>query len=461
MKCRLSSRHAVPFVALLSLGASVAQADAERLEADLRAALEREGTLEIGEVSDELLGSTTSAENLTLTGDSGERLTIARYLVEGDYDAPEEVVLEDIELVDRGASMLLERLVFEEPGQPVLDLRDLPWDEDNPLAGISLEGLVMDQRQGKVGADLPWGDYPGRIEIQSLGASDVSADAIGSLTLTGMSGSSDNFEELGAGTFSLPSLSLTGLKGLASDAPTVDALELEDLEIATDRLVASLEHLVADGDMNDGEYSGRMDNLTVDLARMIELAPVDERTQLRLVSNVLTDGSGQLTLDADMDGTWEASGANGQVASRFEMTAADAFRLGFDSDLPVNLPKGQDPAAYFAGLEDWTELDTQGGDVSLSLSDLGVFGRIAPVVAATQRISEDDLLEQLRTQSEGFGIMMGPQIGAVLTGLVQMMAGEASEMSIDLSLPPSRQLQKLAQDPLGLPQALFMEVVVE
>ena len=100
--------------------------------------------------------------------------------------------------------------------------------------------------------------------------------------------------------------------------------------------------------------------------------------------------------------------------------------------------------------------------MSLDIGDLGVFGRIAPVIAATQGVSEDALLEQFRTQAEGFGIMMGPQIGAVLSGIVKMMAGEASSMQITTELPPSQHIQKLAkEDPMGLPDALSMQVTVE
>ncbi|MGQ7245844.1 hypothetical protein ACUN9Y_00705 [Halomonas sp. V046] len=445
----------------LSLLPGLAHADAEQLEADLRGALAGEGELTIGDVSDALLGGSTTAEELSFSGTAGEKMTVARYIVEGDYDDPDEVILEGVSMIEEGTNVKVERLVFDSPGQAVLDLGDLSYSVENPLEGLSLEGLVLDQVAGMANSDLPFGVEGGRIELQSLSATDLSDEAIGSLTLSGLTGSGDNLGDLGAGTFSLPSLSLSGLTGMDTDSPTMDALEFSDLDIATEKLVATLGHLVADGNMEDGEYSGSMEALNLDLAKMIELAPAEERTNLRLVSNVLTGGSGQLSLDADMDGTWEADGANGQMGSRFSMTAADAFRFAFDSDVPVQLPKGQDPAEYFAGIDDWTELNTLGGELSTTLSDLGVFARIAPVVAATQGMSEGEFLEQARTQAEGFGIMMGPKIGEVLSGIVSMMAGEASEMSVHVNLPPSAEFQKLAQDPLGLPEALSMQVDVE
>lgn len=67
MKYLIQPRHGAPLALLLALGSGMAQADAERLEADLKTMLGGEGTLEIGDVSDELFGSTTSAEDLVLT----------------------------------------------------------------------------------------------------------------------------------------------------------------------------------------------------------------------------------------------------------------------------------------------------------------------------------------------------------------------------------------------------------
>ncbi len=82
---------------------------------------------------------------------------------------------------------------------------------------------------------------------------------------------------------------------------------------------------------------------------MIELAPAEKRTRLRMMSNVLTGGSGQLSLDAAFDGQWEAlDDTRAMLLGKSRVTADDAFRWTFDSETPARLPEGADPASYFA-----------------------------------------------------------------------------------------------------------------
>lgn len=96
-----SARLALPLglaVALSVPSLALADADAERLEADLQAFFAGEGTLEIGDISSALLRSRVTAEDLRFESHDGERLTIDRYVVRGDYDRPDEVTLEGIRL---------------------------------------------------------------------------------------------------------------------------------------------------------------------------------------------------------------------------------------------------------------------------------------------------------------------------------------------------------------------------
>ncbi|MFC4975300.1 hypothetical protein ACFPTY_12580 [Halomonas beimenensis] len=83
--------------AMLALSTGPALADAERLEADLRARFAgTPGEFTLGEVSDSLLGGRTTAEDLSFVEPGGERVSVARYVVEGDYDAPDAVILEGL-----------------------------------------------------------------------------------------------------------------------------------------------------------------------------------------------------------------------------------------------------------------------------------------------------------------------------------------------------------------------------
>ncbi|GEN23334.1 hypothetical protein [Halomonas cupida] len=456
------------YIAAAALGVALvpglAQADAEQLEQDLRALAGKGGEINIGDVSDALLGGSSTAKDISITQADGTVITILSYKVDGDYENPDEVIAKGIRISDSDLDIAADSLTLEAPGSAVPDFSNLSatYNAENPLPGLSAEALVLEQKEPTLLDDDESSELRGaHIEIASVSASNISKDAIGEFSLSDLSGNAEQFAELGAATFSLPSLTFSGLVGMEDDAPQFDDLQLSDLDISADKLVMTLAGMAMDSNMEDGEYRSSLDTLTLDLAKMIELAPVDERTNLRMVSNVLTGGTGELTLDSVLDGTWQQDGDNGDLASRFELSAADAFKFNFDADLPVAIPEGVEASEYFAGLEDWTELDTLGGDVVLNLEDLGVFGRIVPVAAATQQISEDEFLAQMRTQAEGFGTLMGPQLGELLSGLVQLMAGEASNLAVNLTLPPSAEAEALSQDPLGLPDAMKMQVTVK
>lgn len=462
------SRAAALAAVLAALPCGLAQADAERLEADLRERFAAAGEFSIGEVSDSLLGGETRAEDLSLVDADGSRLDVARYVVEGDYDDPEAVIMEGLRLERTGRDpgvLTADRLRLDGPGGP------LPWSEralrDGGLEAeaLSAEGLRLEL------AAIPLTSADGKkmvggragsgwLSAERLQASDLSAQAIGHLEASGIEGHGDGMDDVGPGDFSLASLSLDGLRHLQDDGqePTLDRLELNDLSIRAERLVADLARLSVDGDMHDGEGSMRLESLELDLARMIELAPAEERTRLRMVSNVLTGGSGQLRMDAEFDGRWEALGQKSLLTGDGTITAADAFRWAFDTELPVRLPEGVEPAAYLAEMQDLSGVTLLGGRIETTLGELGLFERMPAVMAASRGVGEAEFLDQARVQAKGFGTMFGPEIGAVLDGLVDMMAGQASELTVSLTLPPESDADTLAADPLGLPSQLSMQV---
>lgn len=55
-------------------------------------------------------------------------------------------------------------------------------------------------------------------------------------------------------------------------------------------------------------------------------------------------------------------------------------------------------------------------------------------------------------------MMFGPQVQAVLTGLVALMEGSAEELEVSVTLPGESRLESLADDPLALPDRLDMRV---
>lgn len=434
---------------------------AERLEDDLRALFADEGTLTIGDVSEALIRDRVTARDLHFVGPDGQQLWLDRYEVSGDYDRPDEVRIEGIRLETPGreqSRLTAETLLLDAPSRAVLPLHEETWPEGLTVGGLAVESLVA-EFAGRVPGEES-GEGRGRIAVDRVQAMGLGRDAIESLEFSGLAGEAEGDDEFGSGTFSVAFARVEGLRGLEGpeEDRELDRLEVRDLDIASDRLVAALSSLEIDGDMADGEGGFRLEALDLDLARMIALAPEEERTQLRMASNVLTDGSGQLRLDAASSGRWESGETASRLLGELTITADEAFGWALDADLPVRLPEGVEPAAFLARMDSLEGVTLLGGRVDATLSDLGLFGRLPTIMAASQGVSEAVFLDQARTQAQGFGMMLGPEIEALFNGLVAMMAGEASELAIHLTLPADSELEALSADPLALPERLEMRV---
>ncbi|MDY7115081.1 hypothetical protein RAN53_01835 [Halomonas sp. SSL-5] len=239
------------------------------------------------------------------------------------------------------------------------------------------------------------------------------------------------------------------------DVMTLTELSLEHPE----GMLASLASLDLDGDFEDGEGGLALEALAVDLDRLITLSPEEERTRLRMASNVLTDGSGQLRLDADFDARWEPEGEQtGRLFSDGELTLRDALVMAIDLESLLALPEGAEVATLLADGTLLEEAALGGGRFELRLAERGLFARLATLGAAMEGISEAQYLEQARTQAEGFGMMFGPQVRELFNGLVDLMAGGAEELLVTLDLPAEERLESFADDPLALPERFAMQV---
>ncbi|MDT0500728.1 MULTISPECIES: hypothetical protein [unclassified Halomonas] len=223
--------------------------------------------------------------------------------------------------------------------------------------------------------------------------------------------------------------------------------------------LASLIGLELDGDFEDGEGGLSLEALEVDLSRLIALSPEEERTQMRMVSNVLTEGSGLLRLDGGFDAQWEPSGEQeGRLVSSGELALRDALSLALDLESLLALPEGVDVAELMADGSLLEEASLGGGHLVLSLAEQGLFGRLMTLGATMEGVSEAEYLEKARTQAEGFGMMFGPQVSDLLHGLVDLMAGSAEELVVTLDLPAEERLESFAEDPLALPERFAMQV---
>ncbi|MCH4563450.1 hypothetical protein MKP05_09940 [Halomonas sp. EGI 63088] len=450
---------------LLLAGAPALADDPERLEADLRAMFGGHGSFELGEVSGALLRRRATAEDLVFETDEGERLRLARYIVKGDYDSPDEVILEGLRLEDGLTELPLmsaERIVLGEPSRAVFPLDGDLAPEEVRIGSLAIDDIVIDMAS-ELAEELFQGaafrEGGGRLTIARVRGESLSRDAIGMLEITEVAGTGQDLGDLGAGSFTLGSLRLEGLAGLeGAGEETLELLAIRDIDIASDRLVATLAELDLDGDFSDGIGGLSLDGIRLDLARMIELAPEQERAQLRMASKVLTDGSGELRLDATFLGDWEEEGGRSILRSNSRVTVHEALRLLIDIELPVVLPDGVSPEAVFSDADLLEAATLLGGEIHLTLADQGLFGRLATLGAAMEGVTEAQYLEQVRTQAQGFGMLFGPQVQAVLTGLVDLMAGAAEELEVGITLPAESNLETWAGDPMALPDKLSLSV---
>ncbi|MGM0534478.1 MAG: hypothetical protein ACQER5_00255 [Pseudomonadota bacterium] len=462
---RITTRRVASLALMALLPALPALGSTDRLEADLRGLLGQQGEVEIGEVSSGMLRSRVTAEEVVFRGETGERLSIDRYTVNGDYDSPDEVTLEGLRLEDGVSELALveiERIVLGEPSRAVFAFDDSLAAQDVRIASLAIDDIAIDlaselARDLVDDADLE--DATGRVTIARVRGEGLSHAAIERFEVADVSAMGENLGEFGAGSFTLASLVLDGLHGLDDDdEQRLEALVLNDLVVDAERFVGSLARLSVDGDLSDGQGGVTLDDFQADLARMIELAPEEERAQMRMASNVLTDGSGALRIDAALLGNWEEGEQQSLITSDSHVTIHDALRLLLDVELPVVLPEGITPAAVFADPEVLESSTLLGGTLRLTLDEQGLLGRLATLGAAMDGVTESQYLEQARTQAEGFGMMFGAEVQQFLLGLVSLAEGAAEELEVSVTLPAESDLDTYTGDPLALPDKLSLTV---
>ena len=226
----------------------------------------------------------------------------------------------------------------------------------------------------------------------------------------------------------------------------------------SDTLAASLALLSLDGDLSDGAASVQVESLELDLNRMIALAPPEERTQMRMVANVLTGGTGLLGIDADFLARWEEQTSQSLLGGDGQITLRDALGLSLNVELPVILPEGVTPVDVLTDRESLDNATLLGGEAVLTLDDHGLLTRLVTLVATLEGVTEEQILEVARTQARGYGVVFGPEVEAVLMGGMTLLEGRASQMIMSITLPAESRLNTYADDPLGLPDLLSLEV---
>ena len=451
------------WVTTFLLASPLVQASAEQLEADL-GALFTNGELRIGKVSDASSGAQVVAEDIVFKGQDGQRILVERYSVNGDYDAPDDIQLDNIRIEDNRVDkpvLSIESLMLTEPGMAVITDQALQHPSFE-LAQLAIEGLVVSLDSDV--ADELWRELAveqgaGQLTIDSIQGKSLSANAIGELEFRNMAMQGTNIDELGDLSMLIGRFQVEEVQGLQQEGfDHTGVMSLERLTLESDLMAASMASFNMDGDLSDGAAHVQMEALELDLKRMIALAPPEERTQMRMLVNVLTDGTGLLGMDADVIAHWEEQATQSLLGGDGQISLRDALGVSLKVELPVKLPEGVTPVD---ALNDRATLDKStllGGEAEFTLDNQGLLTRLVTLAATFEGVTEEQILEVARTQAQGYGMMFGSQIEAMLMAGMALLEGNASQMTLRITLPDESRLETYAADPLGLPELLSLEV---
>ncbi|XGA80836.1 hypothetical protein OR573_04050 [Halomonas sp. CH40] len=462
MSCCVKS-FATSLVTACLLASPLVQASAERLEGDL-GELFAPGELSIGKVSESSRASQVVAENIVFEGRDGERVLVERYVVNGDYNAPDDIQLENMRIEDTltGKPLLsIESVTLDEPGMAVIT--EKAWQDPSfELTQFAMNGLVVSldsEVADEVWQELSLEQGAGQLTVEDIQGNSLSASAIGALEFSNMAMRGNNIDELGDVSLMIGRFRVEDVQGLQQEElDSIGALSLERLTMESDTLAASLALLSLDGDLSDGAASVQLESLELDLNRMIALAPPEERTQMRMVANVLTDGKGLLGIDADFLARWEEQASQSLLGGDGQIALRDALGLSLNVELPVILPEGVTPVDVLTDREPLDNATLLGGEAVLTLDDHGLLTRLVTLAATLEGVTEEQILEVARTQARGYGVVFGPEVEAVLMGGMTLLEGRASQMIMSITLPAESRLDTYADDPLGLPDLLSLEV---
>jgi len=404
------------------------------------------------------------AEDIVFESAEGERILVERYVVNGRYEAPDEVQLDNIRIEDSltGKPLLsIENMMLDEPGMAVIT--EKAWQDPSfELAQIAIDGLVVSldsDALSEAWQALALDQGSGQLTVESIQGRSLSANAIGELEFSNMAMQGSNMAELGDVSLVMGLFRVEDAQGLQQEKfERIGALSLERLTLESDTLAASLALLTLDGNLSDGAASVQLEALELDLNRMIALAPPEERTQRRMVANVLTDGSGLLGMDADFTARWEEQASQSLLGGHAQISLRDALGLGLNMKLPVMLPEGVTPIDVLSNREPLDEAILLGGEAVLTVDDKGLLTRLVTLAATLEGTTEAQVLDVARTQAKGYGMVFGPKIEAVLMGGMALLEGHASQLIMSIVLPAESRLDTYTDDPLGLPELLSLEV---
>jgi len=436
---------------------AAANASVQQLEADLQARLAGDGaSMAIGQLVEE--ANSYVAEDVAITYANGDLLSIARYRVQGNYAAPNSITLDGLSISEVGMNtpvLSVGELVLMEPEAAVPALETFKA-EGSVLKALNarditfrLEGSMAEE----LAAELDSKALAGYLSIDSLDLEAVSSAAVGLMAMQGISGELNDLETGISATLALADMRLEALEGL--DHPGEERLEhgeLNGFSLIGEEWSVLLENAWVKGNSYVGEagFSGA----EFDLGELIHLVPPAEREELQAINRVLTGGTGRLSAEGQSQSQWREEDGRHRLTSEGFLNLSGAGSLEFSMDLPVSLPKGatleqatQNPALFEAAT-------LHGGNVVVAYADEGMLPRIATEMAAQEGISEEQAISEAWAQARQLGPLLGPQVTKLMVGLVDIMAGKAQSLTVNVALPDPFMLNQFILNPMSSSERL-------
>lgn len=438
---------------------SAVSASPQQLEADLRERLAGENSrLTFSRIYQDGAQQRYIAEDVEVTHTNGDVLSIERYNVEGDYDRPDNVSIDGIALSEAGGAeplLNIASLMLPEPRHAVPSENDLELSEF-AFNAMTARDITL-RLDGTVGEELAreFSSSPleGLVHIETLTLEELSSSALGLLELQGLSVDLKELESDIAAMLTLDNLLIEQLIGLDNPGTErVEHAELNGFSLAGEDWSILLERLWVEGSSYIGDAG--FEGADFDIAGLINLVPPAERQELQSLSNVMTGGTGQLSAEGRSHSRWEEVGEMNHLLAEGVFTFSGAAEIAYTMNLPITLPKGVTPEQARQNPELFETATLKGGEVVIAYTDEGMLPRLTTEIAAREGMTEDRAIAQAWAQAQQLGPLMGQQVTKLLSGLVDIMAGNAQALTVNVALPNPFTFEQFLMNPMGSTERL-------
>ncbi|WP_083025705.1 hypothetical protein [Vreelandella lionensis] len=90
----------------------------------------------------------------------------------------------------------------------------------------------------------------------------------------------------------------------------------------------------------------------------------------------------------------------------------------------------------------------------VAYADEGMLPRIATEMAAQEGISEEQAISEAWAQARQLGPLLGPQVTKLMVGMVDIMAGKAQSLTVNVALPDPFMLNQFILNPMSSSERL-------